>query len=400
MMITINRLDEQTVTGSVNGRAFSVAFESGKYAQMVELAEKSTNAGSMDELRAILEEFEPLTKESYKEIVESGCPYIHVNKSTNAFYLKWNDVLISSKKLPNAFAERIIKAFEKQLDVMPLIKCWVRFMRNPNYSDNKAALFAKYLNASYTDSSVVEKLQDEHGLSYEVAVARATTPQVAITTEGLIVGYKVSREITEKYLLDDDGNSKKVPRYKAVIDENTGIITYEKPEFAEDYLFEPAVMGQGYEAFYRVGNGINEEGHFISVGCSHYLEDWKQVNCDDHTTCVKGLHIGGLSYIHGYQNSDTVTHNVFVDPADIGAVCDIDRTDGAMRVKRYFVHSTFEKVNKNMYFGSDYAAMADGEYEERIKEAVEATQMKEEELQELLHEGEALKAPASADSVL
>lgn len=68
----------------------------------------------------------------------------------------------------------------------------------------------------------------------------------------------------------------------------------------------------------------------------------------------------GLDYIRGYQGSDTVTHNVFVDPAHIGAVPD-DST-GAIRCIQYFVHSSFAGVNGSIYHSSEYAAKVDAQW--------------------------------------
>ena len=41
--------------------------------------------------------------------------------------------------------------------------------------------------------------------------------------------------------------------------------------------------------------------------------------------------------------------------------------DGAMTVLRYFVFSTFDSVNRNIYHSSTYAGMTDKEYEEAVK---------------------------------
>lgn len=393
-MITVNRT-ETTITGSVNGKPFSVGFDDAKYTLMKNLEAKSTAINTMDEMKTLIAEFEPLTKESYKEIVETITPYIHVNKSTNKYYLKYGNVL-SSQALPQAFVDRIITSVEKQIDITPLIKCWVRFLRNPNYTPAKAKLFADYLNAEYTDSDVVNKLQKEEGVAPEIARIRATTPQVAITLEGLIVGYKVSKEIKKKFALNEAEEVVTKNRYVASVDPDTGLVTYTEPEFVEERLFEPAVMGQSHDEFYCVGSdvqgvGYSKKGHHIRVGAMHYLESWSQVNCEDSQIGVKGLHVGGLSYIHGYQGDDTVTHNVLIDPMDIGAVVGIGHgSDGAIRVRRYFVHSSFAGVNKNIYHSSRYAAMNDEEYKKALEEVTKKTQMTKAQADQELDEKYAL----------
>ncbi len=216
----------------------------------------------------------------------------------------------------------------------------------------------------------------------------ATTPQVAITLEGLLVGYKVSEEVTTKFVLDENEETVITKsRYKKSVDPDTGLVTYDKPIYAEELLFRPAIMKNGGNPFWCVGaNTPAQKGHLIRVGAIHYLDSWDEVNCDDNSSCVAGLHVGGLSYIKGYQTNGTVTHNVLIDPMDIGAICDINYGDGALRVRRYFVHSSFAGVNKNIYHSSKYAEMNDEEYKARIEEVVKATQMSKDQMYQQLNE--------------
>ena len=368
-MINVNRTGD-LITGSVNGNPFSVTFSEEKHKEMLALEEKANNVETMDELKAIVEQFIPLTKESYKEIVEIITPFIHVNKATNQFFLKWNNV-ISSRPLPTAFAERLITSVEKSIDIMPLLKCWVRFQRpyegKPAYSKERADAFSWFISAPYVNEDNVAKLMSEQGLSREKAKELSTTPQVAITKEGLIVGYKVSKEIRHKYDLNDNEEVITKSRYKKSVDPDTGMITYDEPIHSEDLLFEPAVMGQSYDAFWCVGNGHNSKAHHIRVGCQHFLDSWNQVSYPG----SPGLHFGGLNYIRNYQNEGTVTHNIFVDPADIHSISQLG--DGAVTCKSYFVYSSFKGVNKNIYHSSKYAEMKDKEFQIELEKIVKAS---------------------------
>lgn len=186
-MIIVNRV-ENTISGSVNGQQFGISFDEKKYEAMLQLQDKANAAQTMDELKAIVEEFMPLTKESYKELVETVCPYIFINRHSNKFYLQYNGA-ISSRPMPNEFADKILKSVEKGIDVAPLIKCWARFMREvpgrPAYTEQRAKDFAWYIDAKYLNVAMKDKLMKEEGLSDKVATERATTNQVAITQEGL-----------------------------------------------------------------------------------------------------------------------------------------------------------------------------------------------------------------------
>lgn len=406
-MITINVVGDY-INGSVNGQQFAVAFDELKYQQMLVLKKRADVAKDLEELKVVVDEFTPLTQESYKELVESKSPYLVVNKHTNKFFLKYGNK-VSSIPVPTVIVDKIIKAVEKNLDITPLVKCWVRYLRNPvlkeaGFPAAKMKKFAEYISAPFVNQQLKEKLMKDNGVADEVAHAMATTSQVSITQEGILVGYKVSNEIREKFVLDEETEEvKKKSRYTKSVDPDTGLVSYAEPEVMEDRLFQPACMGTGGDEFacFRIGETPDDKsyGHFIRVGRVHMLKDWAQVDCNDHHTAVPGLHVGGLNYIRGFQgNPLAITHNVFIDPMHIGAIVGLgDGNDGAMRVKQYFVYGSFAGVNKTLYHSSEYAKVTDAEYEDMIKAAVETTAMKQKEIQEQLGEAEALLI-ATADS--
>lgn len=280
------------ISGSVNGTPFGVSFDEEKYRKMKELEAKANSVETMDELKQIVEEFLPLTQESYKEIAETKSPFIVVNKHTNKFYLRYNDV-VSSQPLPQVFVDKIIKSIDKGIDIEPLIKCWARYMRpvkgRPAYNMQSAALFAQYIDADYVNPDIVAKFQKD-GLASDVATAYGTTKQVAITQEGLLVCYKVSTEVEHRYELDSETEEvKSKSRYGKTVDPDTGKVELIKPEFVEERLFEPAVMGQRGDEFF-CSPTYEKPGHKIKVGNVHYLDSWDKVSSPGH----KGLHVGKL----------------------------------------------------------------------------------------------------------
>lgn len=371
-MIAVNRQDD-LITGYVNGKPFGIAFSQERYDAMKALELKAAQATDMDELTSIIEEFQPLMKEDYKELVEhaEGGKFLFVNRHTGKIYLTINGV-VSNIPLPQALVDRIITSVEKNIDVLPLVKCWARFIRpvkgRPEYTDQRGKDFAAFINADYVNNKYAEELMDTAGLSLEGATKRATTKQVSITQEGLLVGYKVSKEILTKYDLNEEEEVIEKSRYKKSVDPDTGMVTYDEPKHVEDRLFEPYVMGKTGDEF-LCGD---KPGHFIRVGCVHALDSWDKVGYPGN----KGLHFGGLRYISGYQQEGTVTHNIFVDPMDIYGIAGLGYgSDGACTTKRYFVHSSFAGVNRSIYHSSEYAKLTDNEYADLFQEAVEqATQ--------------------------
>lgn len=366
-MVTINRI-ESRIVGTINGHPFSCQYSEPKWKALKELEEKANTAATMVELKLIIDEITPMTKDSYKELTETATPHLVVNEATNQFYLK-NGQYISNIPLPGVFAEKLMTSLDKGIDIEPLVKAWARFLRpipgRPAYSKERGENFAYYISALYTNESKVSELMEKEGLSFEKAQELSTTTQVAITKEGLIVCYKVSEELTTKWALDENNQKIKVPRCAKTIDPDTGLVSEATPEFVEERVFEPAIQRTSGDAFFCTDlTGTGKEGHLIKVGHVHYLDSWDKVSKPG----CKGLHCGGLSYIKGYQTGTRVTHNIFVDPSDIHTV--YTGGDGVMTVKRYFVHSSFAGPNKNIYHSSEYAKMTDAEYSNLLTQAI------------------------------
>lgn len=387
-MIILNNNGE-TISGSINGEVFAVTYSDQLYKDMSALADKANTVDTVAELKEIIEEFKKLTVEDISGHVASKCPYIFVDKKTGNYHLKHNDV-ISAVPMPVAMVERINESIDKNIDFMPLIKAWIRFLRNPNIRRKGKAFsekFFNFVNIKYTNQEMVAKLMQEKGYSREVAEKAATTYSMKITNEGLLAGFKVSTEITKRYKLNDKGEAESYDVYqgKKSIDPISGLITYEKNTLTnEERVFQPAVMGTSGDEFFCG----TTKGHIIRVGQTHKLESWDQVNTNDNISCVKGLHVGGLDYIRGYQGGNTCTHNVFIDPAHVGAIPD-DHT-GAIRCLQYFVCDEFSGVNGSIYHSSKYAAQTDTQWAvERaavIKEHGELKAKKEAEEKSVLDE--------------
>ena len=380
-MISLNVIDGNIV-GSYGEKSFSVTYTEKLYEQMQELAKKADRVETMDELKAILDTFDGLAVEDYTKLIEDKCEFIYVNQATGQFFLKTGDV-ISNIPMPTALVERIYESMDMGLDFMPLVKMWTRWLRNPilwkkmhkKTGEEFSTRFFNFINLKYVHPVLYKELTEEKGLSPDVAIKKATMYQMKITKEGLLNGYKVSTEVLHKF---DAESGELVDRYKRTFNVDTGEIESEGlPEFVEDRLFQPAIMGSSGDAFYCEGpNGYANPGHFIKVGCTHRLASWDQVDTNDYNSCVKGLHFGGLEYINRISGE---IHNIFVDPMHIGAVPD-DHT-GAIRCLQYFVHSSLAGVNGSIYHSSTYASKTDAEWATARREAVEKCSSRIEEIQ-------------------
>ena len=325
-----------------------------------------------------------LTDEDYTAVIQDKCEFIYINPATGEFFLKHGEI-ISTVPMPKALVDRIYESMDMDIDFMPLVKMWTRWLRNPILAKKGGTDFStkffNFVNMRYVHPTLKNELMEEHGLSEEVAEKRATMYQMKITNEGLLNGYKVSTEVMHKF---DTETGEEVDRYKRTFNPDTGEIDSEGlPAHVEDRLFQPAVMGNSGDAFHCEGTNGTGLGHFIKVGCTHYLPSWDCVNTDDNRSCVKGLHVGGLKYIAWYSGE---IHNVFIDPMHIGAVP--DDVDGAIRCLQYFVHSSLSGVNGSIYHSSTYAKKTDDEWAEMraeiLKEHIDTMSKVEESTKQLL----------------
>lgn len=359
-MIHVSIIDDNIV-GSYGDTPFSVPLNLDLYKELVELADVANAAPTMETYTACLDSFEGLVQVDYTSVIEHGANgLIHINPVTKEFFLSHNKK-VSNVPMPQALVDRIYDSIDQHIDYMPLIKMWTRWLRNPVLMEKGGTDFSNrffnFVNMKYVHPKLKTELMEEHGLTEEVAEKRATMYQMKITQEGLLNGYKVSREVMHAY---DTETGEQVDRYKRTFNPDTGEIDSEGlPDTVEERLFEPSVMGAGGDAFHCEGINGTGVGHFIRVGCTHYLDSWDKVNTNDEASCVKGLHVGGLKYIAWYSGE---IHNVFIDPMHIGAVP--DDVDGAIRCKQYFVHSSLSGVNGGLYHSSTYAAKTDEEWAE------------------------------------
>jgi hypothetical protein len=356
-MIHVNVVDGQ-ITGSYGDTPFSVTYDKDLYDAMLAVATSANEATDMETYKVLISEFSTLTDEDYTAVIQDKWEFIYINPATGEFFLKHGEI-ISTVPMPKALVDRIYESMDMDIDFMPLVKMWTRWLRNPILAKKGGTDFStkffNFVNMRYVHPTLKNELMEEHGLSEEVAEKRATMYQMKITNEGLLNGYKVSTEVMHKY---DTETGEQVDRYKRTFNPDTGEIDSEGlPAHVEDRLFQPAVMGNGGDAFHCEGTTGTGLGHFIKVGCSHRLPSWDCVDTDDNRSCVKGLHVGGLKYIAWYSGE---IHNVFIDPMHIGAVP--DDVDGAIRCLQYFVHSSLSGVNGSIYHSSTYAKKTDEEW--------------------------------------
>lgn len=367
---------DQRIIGVIDNTTFNTVFTKELHDALIEfqvaledITDVDTYETWVKDVRSRLDESETI------DTVTSACDDLMLDSKTGHYYVKVG-TKVSKHPVPTDLVEVILESAEKGIDPTPIVKAWVRFLRNPNFTPRKADLFAQYITSIIIDTEEVAELMDKEGYVYEKAVERAQYRDVTITNEGLIVAKKYARLLTQGWVIDPETNEAVLEDlYKTTktVNQLSGEVTEKTdfPEFTEELTFEPPVQGRGGNKFFC---GDMEE-HVIKVGMKHELKDWSMVNTNDDTSCVPGLHVGGLQYVASYKSLNCQLLDCFVDPADIGAICGMDSwhgSDGAIRVKAYFIYKATTGRTKGIYHSSKYAAMRDEEWEIYKKEAIEA----------------------------
>lgn len=374
---TVNNDGEKLITGSYNGVTIVTPHTDDKHKTLLGYQSELIALGRMTkenkgQFLAIYDKITELTKPAKSISVVDNCPHLAVDHGGN-YYLKSGDV-VSSHKIPAKIVARMVKSLEMGIDITPLVKAWTRLLRDTGgrkFTKALGELFADYITTDVVDKRIYDQAISA-GYTAEQAAKMSTVPDVSITTEGLLCTYKVVNEEMSKF---DTKTGQVIPRYEESYDEETGEKYVALPQIAEERLFLPGVQGKSGDAFF-CGTKL---GHYVRVGQRHSLESWSQVNCDSSASCVKGLHLGGLRYVKGYQNDSNITVNVFVSPESIGAICGKD-DKFAIRCKEYFVSSinTIRDEsgnlvivpNRALYTTDSYAAILDEEFEAYIKQAI------------------------------
>jgi len=380
-MLTLNVVsygDSKRINGTLNGNTFNVEFSKETYTALVAAQNDYAQISDITVFDEWVVKVTAILNATPGEtIITTACKDLMYDKAKGKYYLKAGSK-VSKKAIPQALVDVILESVEKEIDATPIIKAWTRFLRNPNFTDDKAELFANYITAIVIDEEEVDKLMEEEGFTFEKAVERASYNDVSITQHGLIVTKKYAKLLTKGWVIDEKTNQPvKADLYPTskTVDSLTGAVTevVSYPEFAEELTFEPPVQGRSGDAFFC---GDQKE-HVIKVGQVHKLEAWSQVNTNDNAFCVKGLHSGGIRYVQSYKGLNCQLLECFVDPAEIGAICGLDGgNDGAIRSKEYFVYGAVKGRTKGIYHSSHYAAIKDAEWEQMKSDAIKASEEK------------------------
>jgi hypothetical protein len=391
-MITINviKVNEiEYLSGKIGKNPYSSKLTPELKSFLVSASKNYNNSKTSKEAASVLttafEFVKDLRDVDSNSLVETLKGNLIYNEKTNAYHIVSNKVA-SVKPVHTFFINKMIEANDKELSCKPWLIFWVRLMRNKLYanSNSKVEQLITYLKTQYVDEENKARLIEKEGYSDQIAKNLSTFDQISITEQGILAAFKYVELLNTKFIVvkNEAGEQviEEVDRYTKVleVDEVTGEIIKDEldlPKEAEDFLFQPPIMRRTGDSFScKDINDTNETpalGHVIKIGRIHELsKGFKQVNTNDDMSGVKGLHVGGYYYVQNFGKKTSFLVDCLVAPEDIGAVCDLYSSDGALRCRRYMVTGGHFAVSKGMYHPSDYASLLDSEWETIKKEVI------------------------------
>ena len=319
-MITINVVkmnDKEFYRGSIGNQKYNVP-ASEEIKEFLVDAQNSINECELyADAQIIMEstfkhinEYRIAEDSSLEEILKDD---LYLNKKTKTYHLKIGDK-IGKDSVHKFFVDKMIEANDKGLNPKPWLIFWVRLMRNPLYKNNpsKIQILVNYLKATYTCKNTAKELVEKEGYTESVANEMATFEQISITEQGILAAFKYVKFVDHEFMVvknEETGEQTIVKKDKyereLVVDEVTGDIIKDElilPTESEDFIFYPPVQGlDGGDPFtcaslHGDNNSTPELGHIIKVGKVHELsKGFDQVNTNDNSSCVPGLHLGRLS---------------------------------------------------------------------------------------------------------
>ena len=347
MLLSVNKVGN-LISGVIGKKRYSVPFEHSLFAALQEQEQLFEMADTIEEAEAVIADAMSLTKRNVANEVEANTSGIHFDEKTQTFHLKEGDV-ISEQAVPKKLADIMIKMFEEGNTIQPLVRAWTLFLRNPNFTPDKAELFANYITTTALDDDDYEEYIAQ-GYSEAKATELATYSDVSITKQGLLV--------TNKYvdLLRENDHYEEEYQLNLLRDEESK---------AEDAHLIPPVMRSTGDKWYVNG----ELTHLVKVGHVHTLPSWSFVDCNDDHSCVKGAHLGGKRYIRGYNSPTSMLLDCLASPDKIGA---FDRSgNGAVRMLEFMVLGANFAKNKGLYHTTDYAAKIEDDWATSRRLAIE-----------------------------
>lgn len=361
-MITFRRM-ATTVVGQVDGKPFNLPKTDKVVATLRALQDDDA---SEKEVFAFVDEVRS------GEVAGSN-EYLIYKPTTQEYFLYYEGKK-SKQAIPSNLVKFIEESYDKDIDFMPVIKCWALLLNNPRYTKTMGEYFDEYLSSNFTDHVEVDRLVEEEGMDREAAINMCTYPDIALTQHGLLATYKVVNKVDEMFVMEwseEKGEFIKVkkPITKKVapeVDPVTGKVTkeggYAPHEYKEDMVFTPAIHTSG-DRFYS-GNVL---GYQYKIGQMQHLPEKAARNLNN-TFGGGGLYVGGLTYIDNYRDHADAVLTAFVNPGDILSFQDEGQ---AIRVDALFPNNVWgsEVELKNKYHSSEYADMSNERLETLIAKA-------------------------------
>ena len=223
-MIIVNTDKSTFISGSFGGKNFNIPYVEETYLKLMVLESTFKGITTSEEASKLYEEVQECIKQD-SNVKDSEIEGFVKDPKTGKLHLKLGK-RHSALYMPEELVTLMLKNKENKIENTPIINMVRRFLLNPYATQERLELLVAYIQQKFVDYAEVERLEEEEGLSREIAIPRATFSDLQITAEGYLKTSKIVNEITTKWsivvdkdgkpVLDEDGEIQKeqVPLYK------------------------------------------------------------------------------------------------------------------------------------------------------------------------------------------
>ena len=121
------------------GEDFSVVpYNKATYKRLFDLSMQANAAETFEEYEMYCNSIAQIVDDNgvdSQKLIASKCNYLKYNELTKQYFLTHDGEEVSDIPMPQSLVDRIMDSIDKDIDFLPVVKLWTRFLRNPWLKD-------------------------------------------------------------------------------------------------------------------------------------------------------------------------------------------------------------------------------------------------------------------------
>jgi len=135
-MLTVNVItsdDRKVLSGAINGERFNVPYTEDTFDSLNEKQLELEDISERDAYDKWVIAVKSILEEKVTDIIETSCPDLKKDPRTGKYFVVVEGK-VSKKSVPESLVKVLLESSEKDIDPTPIVKSWIRFLRNPNFT--------------------------------------------------------------------------------------------------------------------------------------------------------------------------------------------------------------------------------------------------------------------------